>query len=441
METQPFVVVLLFLTLLLTGKSADVPLDALSITLLMLGLHWWAMLIKYLERWKLTVKLEGPLQFFGLLLGLAVTIVIHPLLLTNVSRLLVVIVLVFWFWERGKRRVRIEVDEERLIFSFKLCFIVLLAVLLVTLPVNPAIATPTLAAIALSLPLFFVSGLIALSFVRLSITRRENRRDQFAAQHRRSAAWPLFLALAWSMLTIIALLLETFAFSPLLALFTPIINAVENVAIFLWNFFSPNPVPVIHRRPKVIPTPTFTPRSTPITLHFSLSLPVIILIFVTSIVILVVSFLLLAWFLFSLRDMFFGRTAKKEGEQEALDVRSILRERRRNRQGKAHFRLEPLNPNSIRARYRDLLLATARRGGDIQRFPHETPAEYQQRLLAVIETLPNKEGEPSNATIVRDLTEAYTLERYGRTKPEPKQVGYFKKWIPYLVKRLKRIKM
>lgn len=131
----------------------------------------------------------------------------------------------------------------------------------------------------------------------------------------------------------------------------------------------------------------------------------------------------------------------KEEERERLDVRSILQERRRRKkQHKTKFRLEPLDPNSVRARYRDLLLATARRGGDIQRRPDETPTEYQQRLLAVVATMPNKEGEPSNAAIVTELTEAYTLERYGRKPPEQAQVGYFKRWVPYLVKRIKSMK-
>ena len=117
----------------------------------------------------------------------------------------------------------------------------------------------------------------------------------------------------------------------------------------------------------------------------------------------------------------------REEEREALDARSILNERRRRKkQGKTKFRLKPLNPNSVRARYRDLLLATAHRGGTIPRLPHETPTEYQQRLLSVVATIPDKEGEPSNTAIITELTEAYTMERYGKKPPEQAQVGYFK---------------
>src|SRR5579872_2243633 len=226
MEAQPIAVVLLFMSLLVTGKSANVPLDAVSIILLLLGLHWWALLVKYIVQRGLDEKLEGASQFFGLLLALALAIVTHRALLADVSGLLLVTVLVLWFWVRGKRRARVEPSEEQLIFSFKLCFIVLLVVLLITLPVNPAIAMPTLAAIALALPLFFVSGLIVLSFVPLSITRHEYRRDAFGTRLDRTRVWSFFLVLTWSLLVVATILLELFAFQPLLTLLTPSINAI-----------------------------------------------------------------------------------------------------------------------------------------------------------------------------------------------------------------------
>ena len=439
MEAQPIAVVLLFMSLLVTGKSANVPLDAVSIILLLLGLHWWALLVKYIVQRGLDEKLEGASQFFGLLLALALAIVTHRALLADVSGLLLVTVLVLWFWVRGKRRARVEPSEEQLIFSFKLCFIVLLVVLLITLPVNPAIAMPTLAAIALALPLFFVSGLIVLSFVRLSITRHEYRRDAFGTRLDRTRVWSFFLALTWSLLVVATILLELFAFQPLLTLLTPSINAIENAILFTLQLFARKPPKPPHLRLKPTPVPVTPSHNIP--LHLSLGLPIIILIFAISIAILVVALLLLVWFLFTLRRTLFGRVKTKEEERERLDVRSILQERRRRKkQQKTKFRLESLDPNSVRARYRDLLLATARRGGAIQRLPHETPAEYQQRLLSVVATMSNKEGEPSNTAIVTELTEAYTLERYGRKPPEQAQVGYFKRWVSYLVKRIKSMK-
>ena len=440
METQPFAVVLLFMALLVTGNSASVPLDAVSITLLLLGLHWWALLVKYLVQRGVNEKLEGALQFLGLLLALALTIVTHMALLNNVLVLLLVTVLVIWFWVRDKRRAWIEPSEEQLLFSFKLCFVVLLTVLLVTIPVNSDIAGPTLATIAVALPLFFVSGLIALSFVRLSHTRHEYRRDAFGTRLDHTRAWSLFLALTWSMLIIATILLEIFSFQPLLTLFTPFINAIEQVVAAIAQLFTQKPPKHVHHR--LIPTPKPVAPSHSVPLNLSLNLPIIIIIVVVSIVILVVAFLMLVWFLFTLRGTLFGRMKGREGEREMLDVRSILNERRRRkRQRKPAFRLEPLDPNSVRARYRDLLLATAHRRGDIQRLPHETPGEYQQRLLSVVATIPNKEGEPANTAIVTELTEAYVLERYGRKKAEQVQVGYFKRCVSYLVKRIRHIKI
>ncbi len=439
METQPFAIVLLFMALLVTGKSADVPLDAASIMLLLLGLYWGMLLVKHVVQRGLNEKLEEPLQYLGLLLALALTIITHPVLLTNVLELVLVAALVLWFWIRSKRRAQVEPSEEQLIFSFKLCFIVLLAVLLVTLPVNSDVAGPTLAAIALALPLFFVSGLIALSFVRLSITRHEYRRDPFGTRLDRTRAWSLFLALTWGLLIIVTILLEIFAFQPLLTLFTPLIIVIEQIIAFISQLFAQKPQKPI--RLPVTRTPTPFMQSQGGSLNVALSPLIIIIIFVASIVILVVAFLLIVWFLLTLRKTLFDRMRSTEEEREALDVRSILKERRRRKnQGKTKFRLEPLNPNSVRARYRDLLLATAHRGGDIPRLPHETPAEYQQRLLSVVATLPIREGEPSNTAIITELTEAYTLERYGRKPPEQAQVGYFKKWVSYLVKRIKSIK-
>ena len=132
-----------------------------------------------------------------------------------------------------------------------------------------------------------MSGLIALSFVRLSITRHEYRRDAFGTRLDRTRAWSLFLALAWGLLILVTILLEIFAFQPLLALFTPLINAIENAIASFLQLFAQKPPKPNHFKP--IPTPMPISQSHGGSLNVSLSLPIIIIIFVASIVILVSS--------------------------------------------------------------------------------------------------------------------------------------------------------
>ncbi len=438
METQPFAIVLLFFSLLLAGNSASVPLDAVNITLLMLGLHWWAQLARFMQRRGLDTIRTEAFQLCGLLLALAVTILIHLSLLRNVLVLLLVTALVLFFWMRGRLRVQGELSEAHLLFSFKLCFAALLAVLIITIPLEDTIAGTMLTALAIALPLFFLSGLLALSFIRLSTAQQESRRDAFGTRLERSHAWALFLALSWSLLVIVTILLEAFAFQPLLTLLTPLINAILSLS----QFFSQRPS-VNHTRIKPTPTPIhFSPGQGSAT-NLTLNPLLFVVIFV------ILGIIVLAGFLFVLISVLLARNKRNEEELEnltekrtTLSVRSTLNQRRkRNTQRKTKFRLETLDPNSVRARYRDLLLATAQRGGDIQRHPDETPAEYQQRLLAVMASLPNKEGEPPNTAILTELTEAYSLERYGRKQTAPTQVGYLKKWVQLLVKRLKSKKV
>jgi hypothetical protein len=435
MEAQPFAVVLLFFSLLLTGNSVNVPLNAVSIVLLMLGLQWWAQVARYLRLRGLgNIRIE-VFQLLGLLLALALTMLTYLALLNNALVLLLVVTLVLCFWVRGRRRAQGELTEAQVLFSFKLYLTVLIAVLLITIPVSANVAGTMLAAIAVALPLFFLSGLMALSFLRLSATQHENRRDAFGTHFDRSRAWSLFLALTWTMLVVVTILVESFAFQPLLTLLTPLINAVE---LFLQSFrLIP---PVVHLR--VRPTPT--PQKHIILGHgTSANLTLNPLIFLVIFVIL--GIIVLVGFLFILVSVLLARDKRREEEfenlkeeRETLNVRSTLNERRkREQQRKMKFRLETLDPNSVRARYRDLLLATARHGGNIQRRSNETPAEYQQRLLALVAALPNKEGEPPNADILNELTEAYTLERYGRKQTAPAQVRYLKKWVQLLVKRIK----
>jgi hypothetical protein len=431
MEAQPFAIVLLFFSLLLSGKSATVPLNSVSIILLMLGFHWWAQLTEHLKgRSKGKIWAE-IVWVFCLLLAFTLIIFTHLALLNNLFFFLCVIALILWFWVRGRRRAQNEFSESQLLFSFKLCFTVLLVVLLITILLNHDIAATLFAAIAIALPLFFLSGLVAISFIRLSATRHETGQASSCIRFDHSHRWSLFLLLAWSLLVAVVLLVESFAFQPLLALLTPLIH-------FILQFFRLKP-PVSHVPVKPTPTPVHPQTNHPLppehlTLNPLIQLAIFVIlgmIVVAGIILVLVAIVLVAD---KRRE---ERYANSVEERETLDVRSTLNDRRkRNQERKTKFQLETLAPNSIRARYRELLVATARQE-HLQRRPYETPAEYERRLRQVVASLPNKEDEPTNTAILTELTKAYTLERYGRRQISQAQEGYFKRWVQRLVKRIK----
>jgi Domain of unknown function (DUF4129) len=141
-----------------------------------------------------------------------------------------------------------------------------------------------------------------------------------------------------------------------------------------------------------------------------------------------------------LREWYIVRNNVSEDEiREGLSVRSILRARRQRRQKRSKVMLEPLDPTSARARYRELLQAMARQGNELGRRLNETPTEYQTRLqtffkkTAAEET--QKDGTPSAAAILDELTRAYALERYGGKQIDRRQQTYLHRWVPHLMKR------
>lgn len=141
--------------------------------------------------------------------------------------------------------------------------------------------------------------------------------------------------------------------------------------------------------------------------------------------------------------MAFANAGKFGNEQrERLNARSILSERRRQRRQrhKTNFKLEPLDPASARAHYRDLLIVANKRGEPIARHPDETPSEYQRRLQSLATELSVRDGEQPGEIIVGELTRAYIPERYGKKSVKPGQSSYLRKWMPDFIKRLRHKK-
>ena len=105
--------------------------------------------------------------------------------------------------------------------------------------------------------------------------------------------------------------------------------------------------------------------------------------------------------------------------------------------------LEPLDPTSARARYREMLQALAAEKDDPARMPAETPAEYEARLLVHLENaapnaqeLPPDDRLPPDPAILDELTRAYVSERYGGKLTRERQRAHLQAWVPHLVARL-----
>jgi hypothetical protein len=110
--------------------------------------------------------------------------------------------------------------------------------------------------------------------------------------------------------------------------------------------------------------------------------------------------------------------------REGLDRSTILKERRAKRKAQQkRFALEPLDPASARAHYREFLLAMAAHGDPLPRQSYETPDEYAQRLLTLLAALPQTAdlSAPSARVLLEALTLAYTQERYGTQSLAPER--------------------
>jgi hypothetical protein len=176
MEAQPIALVIALLTVLVAGPKATPPIGAGEIALVSLGLLWWAMIVENIVRSRSIGRQAIWLYILGWLL--AFIAVVGPFLpslgkLENIFAVLLGTVLVTWLWRRSMRRAQLGFACGELATSFKVAFGVVLGILLI------AIVFPELQllrdALANALPIFFLSGLITLSLVRLGTIRNTHR--------------------------------------------------------------------------------------------------------------------------------------------------------------------------------------------------------------------------------------------------------------------------
>ena len=363
-------------------------------------------------------------------------------------------------------RAQIGFEYGELATSFKVGFGVLLAILLiaVVLPEQQALRD----ALANALPLFFLSGLVMLSLVRLGAIRNTHRALDGSQQADPTRSWLLALSLFGVTLIAIVISIESVfsfaSFELVLSALTPLWNVLGMLAgwlvygiifllspfFYLISFF----VGLLKGRASSKPQQqSIGPPKSPFLQPWSArNIPPEILAigrWVFLALILIIALLVVRASLRRWRAM--SDNEGIEEVREGLDARSLLSERwrewwnRRRGRKSTTILLEPLDPNSARAQYREMLQIVATANEELARTPAETPLEYEVRLLTYLEKetahsqkLSNTDDGASETALLDELTHAYTLERYGGKRIDDRQRTHLRTWIPRLIARLTR---
>lgn len=444
METQPIACFLLFWSLFLTSPegngfyfsiAANSPqiepwaLNSDTITLLLLWLHWWTMVTRERlpERWNLLQK--RILQLLGPCLAIAIMAFV-----VDLSDLIAVGIFILAFWWLSIFLTEREHRDERLILSFRVGMIVLIAVLVFTYLMQlPTTMQTTLAS---SLPIFFFSGLIALSFTRLSIINQENARLPGASQSNATRNWFFILTALWGFIVVFSLLLETYAFSffqTIMQLVFYLVGLIAYAILYLF-FLLASFLAYLFGTPRAISLPV--PQQPPpppshqqignisnFALFFAILRWLLIAIALILLILIVIAIL---------RSIVIKRHHDVEEEEirENLSLREVLAVRQPQIQEQEQQNLlEELDPESARARYRELLEAIATNNTRLARRKHETPLEYERRLNRLIR------GE--SASQLHELTKAYQQERYAGTPLQRASMSDFRMWLAYFISQLR----
>jgi heme/copper-type cytochrome/quinol oxidase subunit 2 len=461
MEAQPIALALFFIPILFLGTQiAAPPLDQGTIALILVGLHWWALLTQSIVRHSGNEQLIKPLRVQGLILACIFTFGLLLLTGHTVLELIIPAALILWAWRRGIQWTTQETHEERLITTFKIGFITLVVILILSMLYYSQVSSDTsvsvpqnymLPALAQALPLFFLSGLITLSLSRLEMIRKDSMRNTPGRSRLDpTRTWRLMLALTWTALVTACVILETYSLAPLRALFIPLWNLVlALLEIMLYAVFALLSF-LIKPLTGTLPAPAHPRLALPPTSHHghmpsAPSLPpaiVSIALLTMFILVLLLVFLIIQ---IALRQRRYNQDEDgmhEEEERESLPISRIWQTRREE-----HHRLlqdtpamEALDPASARAHYRALLLTMLHSRTDLIRHAQETPLEYQQRLTSALNNLAtHREVEtPPDPAILAELTNAYMNERYGSKQLNRPQKSFLGRWVPSLLQHLIR---
>ncbi len=428
MEAQPVILVLWLTGLVLTGQNGLLVLDAATILLLLLGLHWWAMGVRQFQRPGSSETRIKILHLVGLCLAMALVIGTHLALIDSPLDLFLSAIVVLWFWQRGIARTQAARRNEYMKTIFQRGFFVMLVPVVLTALV-PSIARQLIAPLTLAFPVFFVSGLVLFSLLRLKTTGQTYARRFTHDWHADpTRLWYALAIVLWMGMGALVFYGETAAF-PLITILltpvlTPLVGGLKTLNAFLDTLLQLKPIAplIIHKKPIVrkLPPPP-PPFHNPV-------LVVILTVITVAVMVLILVIVVRIWYSNY-------RYTREDETRQGISLRAIRKERRQKRAASAG---EQLDPTSMRAHYREFLRLMARQGTSLERFPDETPSEYQQRLQSMLESVPREQQEHFPDAILHELTQAYMQERYGG-----KQVGihpstYWQTQIRALVKRFRR---
>ncbi len=454
MEAQPIFVVLIF-----TSGDADRPfLSELSIILLALGLRWWATGVRAYSQRGVSEQNERLLRVLGLLLAGGLVIGTPVLLVRSVLSLILASALVLLLWWHSMQQRTYE-EDGLLLITFRIGFAILLFLLIIAVFYSDSSVTiALLTALAQAIPIFFLSGLLVISFTRIALIRHETARYASENVTGLTRNWLFALTVCWLAVVLAVLALEAFSFQAVVVLIsailsvmlivleylvvilayilTPILYVFSFLFALLFHFFpvggllTTPPLPPAHNKP-IGQQQTFSPEALAAGRFVLLLLSLLVLFFIVRAI---------------LRRL---PKARKDDEveeiREGLSLRFITQQRRNERIEHALSQapqLETLEPESARAYYRELLQTIASDNPAFARRPDETPAEYQARLLIVAqqtfaETM-QEADIPSEQAILDVLTHDYNLERYSGKDMDAEQRNYLRAWVPRLIARVTR---
>lgn len=444
METQPIVLLLLFATVIFAGPDASSPFGEGSITLLLLGLQWWAMFINDRLRKGSSQRTATMLHSAGVVIAFGLML-LTSLNAFDIPMIVVIAGLTIFCWKRGIDKAKYALNDEQLILVFKIGVGILLVLLVPGIFAGNEQWHDLAAVLSYALPLFFLSGLIALSFTRVGMIKREHAR-QGIPQADSTRGWLVALTFLWGLLIVGALALETFSFRVFQVLLLPLWDILAFIVawiiyIIIWVLFSLYQFidSLAHFKPAPQKPPASTHAPTSGAHPFPQAAQFPPWVFITGRLLLVAVILLVLFVLFRTILRHARPRVEQDSEEEireALSMRGILRERRQEHKAASQpgeAVLDMLAPGSARARYRELLQQMADHDEHLRRRPEETPMEYQKRLLALMER--STDDEASDRKMLTDLTGTYLRERYGETAAELHEPEGLN-WISRMAERL-----
>jgi hypothetical protein len=469
MEAQPLALGIALLTLAVAGTLTAMPVSVGDIILAALGLLWWAMFVEHISNGSALRRQLAWLHLLGWLTAfLAIAGPRLPSLIKgqNIPAVLLDVVLITWLWRRAMSRAQIGFTYGQLATSFKIGFGVLLAVLLIVIIAALPETNALYHALANALPLFFLTGLIALSLARLG-TLRHARPSTDGSLADPTRSWLLALTLFGGgiivMVTALELIFSFSAFEATVTVLMPLWNGMAIVvgwmlygiifilspAFYLFSFLfglltghQGDAQTQSSQKVGVKPTPFHNP-TTLSTLPpevISIGRWIVLGLLVIGILVLVAA---------NLRRWYMKEIGEGVEEvREQLDTRTLVGQRWREWWNQRRHSRTPLPPlesfdsDSVRPLYRALLQSVADNDA-LKRKPTETPTEYQARLLAFLisatPAIQAQESDPhlaSDTTILEELTSAYIMERYGSELVSERNRSRLQTWVPRLIARL-----